>query len=85
MAKAPSYIPEKLTWLEINRAVKAKKVPVVPVGAIEQHGLHMPLDVDCVCARRGPSRGRANTWQDAHSAHDRPWLHRTRHGLSRHD
>ena len=30
MAKAPSYIYEKLTWPEINRAVKAKKVLVVP-------------------------------------------------------
>ncbi len=51
MAKSPSYIYEKLTWPEINRAVKEKKVPVVPIGSIEQHGLHLPLDVDCVCPR----------------------------------
>ena len=51
MAKAPSYVYEKLTWPEINKAVKAKKVPVVPIGSIEQHGLHLPLDVDCVCPR----------------------------------
>lgn len=51
MPKAPPYIYEKLTWPEINDAVKANKVPVVPVGSIEQHGHHLPLDVDCVLPR----------------------------------
>ena len=40
---------EKLTWPEINQAVKARKVVVVPIGSIEQHGPHLPLDVDVVC------------------------------------
>ena len=40
---------EKLTWPEINQAIKAQKVVVVPVGSIEQHGPHLPLDVDVVC------------------------------------
>ena len=40
---------EKLTWPEINLAVQAKKVVVVPIGSIEQHGPHLPLDVDVVC------------------------------------
>jgi len=51
MPKARPYVYEKLTWPEINRAVKARKVPVVPIGSIEQHGLHLPLDADCVCPR----------------------------------
>jgi creatinine amidohydrolase len=37
---------EKLTWPEVNDAVKLKKVVVVPIGSIEQHGPHLPLDVD---------------------------------------
>src|SRR4029079_17769943 len=42
---APSRY-EKLTWPEVNDAVKQKKVVVVPIGSIEQHGPHLPLDVD---------------------------------------
>lgn len=40
---------EKLTWPEINDAVALGKVCIVPVGSVEQHGPHLPLDVDMVC------------------------------------
>jgi creatinine amidohydrolase len=40
---------EKLTWPEVNDAVALRKVCVVPCGAVEQHGPHLPLDVDLVC------------------------------------
>jgi creatinine amidohydrolase len=40
---------EKLTWPEINDAIELGKVCVVPCGAVEQHGHHLPLDVDLVC------------------------------------
>lgn len=37
---------ERLTWREINEAVTLEKVIVLPVGSTEQHGYHLPLDVD---------------------------------------
>jgi len=41
---------EKLTWPEINEAIAQKKVVVLPIGSVEQHGYHLPLDVDVRCA-----------------------------------
>jgi creatinine amidohydrolase len=40
---------EKLTWPEINDAIELGKVCIVPCGAVEQHGPHLPLDVDLIC------------------------------------
>jgi len=40
---------EKLTWPDINDAVDLGKVCIVPCGAVEQHGPHLPLDVDMIC------------------------------------
>lgn len=50
------YRYEKLTWPEINDAVDLGKVCIVPCGAVEQHGHHLPLDVDLVCPG-GVARG----------------------------
>jgi creatinine amidohydrolase len=46
---ATEYRYEKLTWPEINDAVEMQKVCIVPCGSVEQHGHHLPLDVDIVC------------------------------------
>lgn len=46
---AEEYRYEKLTWPEINDAIELRKVCIVPCGAVEQHGAHLPLDVDIVC------------------------------------
>ena len=43
------YRYEKLTWPEINDAIEFGQVCIVPCGAVEQHGPHLPLDVDLVC------------------------------------
>jgi len=43
------YRYEKLTWPDINDAIDLGKVCIVPCGAVEQHGPHLPLDVDLVC------------------------------------
>ena len=39
---------QNLTWEEVNLAVQARKVVLIPVGAIEQHGHHLPIDMDNV-------------------------------------
>lgn len=46
---ATEYRYEKLTWPDINEAIAMNKVCIVPCGAVEQHGEHLPLDVDLVC------------------------------------
>ncbi|MCX6381338.1 MAG: creatininase family protein [Armatimonadetes bacterium] len=42
---------DELTWQGINEAVLAKKVVLLPIGSTEQHGYHLPLDVDNFLAR----------------------------------
>ncbi len=42
---------DELTWPEINEAVLAKKVVLLPIGSTEQHGHHLPLDTDNFLAR----------------------------------
>jgi creatinine amidohydrolase len=37
---------EDLTWPEINEAVQAGLIPVLPVGTMEQHGPHLPVKMD---------------------------------------
>jgi creatinine amidohydrolase len=46
---ATEYRYEKLTWPEINEAIGMQKICIVPCGAVEQHGDHLPLDVDLMC------------------------------------
>lgn len=60
----PEYRYELLTWPEADEAARSNKVVLLPVGSTEQHGHHLPLDVDhriaySVCleaARRAPDR-----------------------------
>jgi creatinine amidohydrolase len=42
---------DALTWPEINEAVVARKVVLLPIGSTEQHGHHLPLDTDNFLAR----------------------------------
>ena len=52
----------QMTWDEVNEAVRQGRVVLIPVAAIEQHGYHLPVDMDnvaveMVCneaARRAP-------------------------------
>ncbi len=37
---------EKLTWPEIEEKLKVVDTAILPCGAIEQHGPHLPVDID---------------------------------------
>jgi creatinine amidohydrolase/Fe(II)-dependent formamide hydrolase-like protein len=41
-----SYLLGECTWPEAKERFKAVDVALLPVGAIEQHGPHLPLDTD---------------------------------------
>jgi creatinine amidohydrolase len=36
----------RLTWPEMNDAIAAQKLVILPTASTEQHGKHLPLDVD---------------------------------------
>ena len=40
------YRYEKLTWPEINEVIADGQVCIVPCGAVEQHGPHLPFITD---------------------------------------
>lgn len=40
------HLLAKMTWADVREAALARRVVVVPVGAIEQHGPHLPVDTD---------------------------------------
>jgi creatinine amidohydrolase len=48
MARTHRY--EELTWPEANDAVELGRIPILPVGTMEQHGRHLPLKMDCLAA-----------------------------------
>jgi creatinine amidohydrolase len=39
-----------LTWIEAREALAARPVGLLPIGAIEAHGPHLPLDTDMIIA-----------------------------------
>ena len=60
------YRYNRLTWEEMNDAIAAQKVVILPTGSTEQHGPHLPLDVDTflvetVCLELGRRR-RTRCW-----------------------
>jgi creatinine amidohydrolase len=58
MDSSHEYRYNRLTWPEMNEAIAAQKVVVLPVASTEQHGPHLPLDTDlflteAVCLEAG--------------------------------
>jgi len=46
MSAQTEYRYNRLTWPEMNDAIAQQKVVILPTGSTEQHGHHLPLDVD---------------------------------------
>src|ERR1700675_2962479 len=43
---AAEYRYNRLTWPEMNDAIAAQKLVILPTASTEQHGKHLPIDVD---------------------------------------
>ena len=64
MSAQTEYRYNRLTWAEMNDAIAMQKVVILPTGSTEQHGRHLPIDVDeflceSVCleaGRRAPDK-----------------------------
>jgi creatinine amidohydrolase len=50
MSAATEYRYNRLTWAEMNDAIAMQKVILLPTGSTEQHGRHLPIDVDLFLA-----------------------------------
>lgn len=50
MKATTEYRYNRLTWAEMNDAIAGEQVVILPTGSTEQHGRHMPLDVDLFLA-----------------------------------
>ena len=50
MSASTEYRYNRLTWAEMNDAIAMQKVVILPTGSTEQHGRHLPLDVDVFLA-----------------------------------
>jgi creatinine amidohydrolase len=49
--KTDTFLWEKMTWPEIEERLKTVDTVLLPCGAIEQHGHHLPVDIDYYDAR----------------------------------
>src|SRR5437667_7818983 len=64
MADAPrSRILGNLSYPEISHRLRETSILCLPLGAIEQHGAHLPLDTDVVVAE-GLTRRTVARWGD---------------------
>ena len=40
------------TWKEVSEYIESNTIAILPIGANEQHGLHLPLNTDIFCAEQ---------------------------------
>ena len=54
---AENIVLSEMTWTEVDEALKDRPVALVPVGAVEAHGPHLPVSADTVIALEMAKRG----------------------------
>lgn len=64
---ADNILVPEMTWTEVEEALKERPVALVPVGATEAHGPHLPVSTDTVIATEMARRGAAKLKQ--HGVH----------------
>ena len=57
MAMADNIVMSEMTWTEVDEALKDRPVALIPVGAVEAHGPHLPVSTDTVIATEMARRG----------------------------
>ena len=55
----------RLSWPEVRDAVRDERVPIVPVGTLEDHGPHLPIDTDVTLVEAICRGARRDPWRDA--------------------
>lgn len=50
-------VMSEMTWTEVDEALKDRPVALLPVGSVEAHGPHLPLDTDTLIATEVARRG----------------------------
>jgi creatinine amidohydrolase len=56
---AENIVISEMTWTEVEQALKDRPVALLPVGATEAHGPHLPVSTDTVIAAEMARRGAA--------------------------
>ena len=59
MAMAEQIEISEMTWTEVDEAMKDRPVALVPVGATQAHGPHLPVNADTLIATEMARRGAA--------------------------
>lgn len=65
---ADLIVMSEMTWTEVDEAMKDRPVGILPIGAIQAHGPHLPLNADTVIAIEMAKRGAAKLKEHGVSA-----------------
>jgi creatinine amidohydrolase len=86
MSAVTEFRYNRLTWPEMNEAIALEKLVILPTGSTEQHGPHLPLDVDLfLCESVCLEVGRRCPEQVLVLPGHRVWLEPAPHRFPRHD